>query len=105
MLVYPYIREHSAYVLMRPLFKPKKPRSDFTEVKAFLAPENWELDFETTNFPGSPPHLNQEMNDETHPHLELLRTMVPMPKVYPGDSVWWHGGKLSRRLTFSQREC
>ncbi|KAJ4264512.1 hypothetical protein NW762_005713 [Fusarium torreyae] len=66
------------------------PKSDFQDRKAYLAPDNWELDFDTTNFPGSPHHRNQELNDETHPHLELLRTMVCMPKVYPGDSVWWH---------------
>ncbi|KAJ3528993.1 hypothetical protein NM208_g9956 [Fusarium decemcellulare] len=90
LLIYPFIREHSAYLLMRPLFKPRKPRSDFQDRKAFLAPNNWELDFETTNFPGSPHRRNQELNDETHPHLELLRTMVCMPKVYPGDTVWWH---------------
>ncbi|KAH7232000.1 hypothetical protein B0J15DRAFT_555393 [Fusarium solani] len=90
LLVYPFIREHSAYLLMRPLFKPKKPKSDFQGGKAFLAPDNWELDFETANFPGSPHHRNQELNDVTHPHLELLRTMVCIPKVYPGDSVWWH---------------
>ncbi|KAM0559893.1 hypothetical protein ACHAPJ_003842 [Fusarium lateritium] len=90
LLVYPFIREHTAYLLMRPLFKPKKPKSDFQDRKAYLAPDNWELDLDTTNFPGSPHHRNQELNDETHPHLELLRTMVCMPKVYPGDSVWWH---------------
>ncbi|VUC36543.1 unnamed protein product [Clonostachys rosea] len=90
LLVYPFIKEHTAYLLMRPLFKPKHERSEFKDDKDFLAPDNWELDFESTNFPGSPPYRNQELNDETHPHLELLRTMVRMPKVYPGDSVWWH---------------
>ncbi|EXA46300.1 hypothetical protein FOVG_07026 [Fusarium oxysporum f. sp. pisi HDV247] len=90
LLVYPFIREHSSYLLMRPLFKPKKPKSEFQDRKAYLSPDNWELDFDTTNFPGSPHHRNQELNDETHPHLELPRTMVCMPKVYPGDSVWWH---------------
>ncbi|KAJ3464838.1 hypothetical protein MRS44_009624 [Fusarium solani] len=43
--------------------------------KGFFSPDNWELDFETTNFPGSPHHRSQELNDVTHPHLELLRTM------------------------------
>ncbi|KAH7186314.1 hypothetical protein BKA60DRAFT_532075 [Fusarium oxysporum] len=90
LLVYPFIREHTSYLLMRPLFKPKKPKSEFQDRKAYLSPDNWELDFDTTNFPGSPHQRNQELNDETHPHLELPRTMVCMPKVYPGDSVWWH---------------
>ncbi|KAM5347450.1 hypothetical protein ACJ41O_010455 [Fusarium nematophilum] len=65
LLVYPFIREHSAYLLMRPLFKPKKPRSEFQDEMAFLAPDNCELDFETTNFPGSPQHRNQELNDNS----------------------------------------
>ncbi|RKK93667.1 hypothetical protein BFJ71_g9461 [Fusarium oxysporum] len=90
LLVYPFIREHTSYLLMRPLFKPKKPKSEFQDRKAYLSPDNWELDFDTTNFPGPSHHRNQELNDETHPHLELPRTMVCMPKVYPGDSVWWH---------------
>ncbi|KAJ0143976.1 Uncharacterized protein HZ326_13247 [Fusarium oxysporum f. sp. albedinis] len=90
LLVYPFIREHTSYLLMRPLFKPKKPKSEFQDRKAYLSPDNWELDFDTINFPGSPHHRNQELNDETHPHLELPRTMVCMPKVYPGYSVWWH---------------
>lgn len=94
LLVYPLIREHSAYVMMRPLFRPKALKSECASKDAFLAAENWELDLDTTNFPGSPPYRNQELTDDTHPHLELLRTMVRMPKVYPGDSVWWHCGKI-----------
>ncbi|EMT70449.1 Putative protein ybiU [Fusarium odoratissimum] len=90
LLLYPFICERTSYMLMRPLFKPKKPKPEFQDRKAYLSPDNWELDFDTTNFPGSPHHRNQELNDETHPHLELPRTMVCMPKVYPGDSVWWH---------------
>ncbi len=27
---------------------------------------------------------------KTHPHLRLEQTMVSMPKVYPGDMVFWH---------------
>ncbi|KAM6525831.1 hypothetical protein FALCPG4_011366 [Fusarium falciforme] len=38
---------------------PKKPKSDFQGGKAFLAPDNWELDFETTNFPDSPHHRKE----------------------------------------------
>ena len=29
-------------------------------------------------------------NPKTHPHLRLEQTMVSMPKVYPGDMVFWH---------------
>ena len=29
-------------------------------------------------------------NTKTHPHLRLDDTMVSVPKVYPGDMVFWH---------------
>lgn len=29
-------------------------------------------------------------NTKTHPHLRLDETMVSVPKVYPGDMVFWH---------------
>ena len=29
-------------------------------------------------------------NTTTHPHLKLDETMVSVPKVYPGDMVFWH---------------
>jgi hypothetical protein len=28
--------------------------------------------------------------NSTHPHLELGKTMTSVPKVYPGDMVFWH---------------
>lgn len=31
------------------------------------------------------------MSLATHPHLELDRTMTSVPKVFPGDMVFWHG--------------
>jgi hypothetical protein len=29
-------------------------------------------------------------NPELHPHLRLEQSMTSMPKVYPGDAVFWH---------------
>ena len=29
-------------------------------------------------------------NTETHPHMKLDQTMVSVPKVFPGDMVFWH---------------
>lgn len=43
-----------------------------------------------SSFSGSAPGACQEYNDETHPHLQLDRKMVSMPKVEPGDYVAWH---------------
>jgi hypothetical protein len=36
------------------------------------------------------PAAAQEYNPETHPGLELESTMVPVPRVEPGDFVGWH---------------
>lgn len=37
---------------------------------------------------------SQELNDETHPHLQLSKTMVSIPKVAPGDQAWWHADMI-----------
>ncbi|ORY24395.1 hypothetical protein BCR39DRAFT_561571 [Naematelia encephala] len=87
--VYPFIQEMSAYTLMRPLFKVIQSRAELSH-DAYLAPGNWELDLETSRFPGSPLARGQELNDDTHPHLALSRTMVSLPRVKPGDQAWWH---------------
>jgi hypothetical protein len=78
--------------MLRPLFAPRKARSETTSRAAYLGTENWDLDFETTRFPGAPRAKGQELNDETHPHLELNRTMISVPRVKPGDQVFWHCG-------------
>ncbi|KAK8861552.1 hypothetical protein IAR55_002374 [Kwoniella newhampshirensis] len=87
--VYPLLKELTAYMMLRPLFREIHPRSSLT-LQEYLAPANWTLDLETSRFPGSPPARGQEFNDGTHPHLQLDRTMVSMPRVKPGDQAWWH---------------
>lgn len=87
--VYPFLKEMTAYTLMRPLFKEKSPRSALTK-EQYLSPENWELDLETSAFPNAPPARSQEFNDVSHPHLELSRSVVSIPRVRPGDQAWWH---------------
>ncbi|WWC97020.1 hypothetical protein V866_003897 [Kwoniella sp. B9012] len=89
--VYPFIKELSAYVLLRPLFREKLSRATVTHDE-YLSPSNWELDMSptSTTFPGSPLARCQEYSDITHPHLQLGRSMVSMPRVEPGDQAWWH---------------
>lgn len=89
--VYPHIREQTAYTLLRPLFKELQPRSALSH-EDYLSAENWVLDMESTRFPGAPLARGQELNNETHPHLELERSMVSIPRVKPGDQAWWHCG-------------
>jgi hypothetical protein len=89
--VYPRIRELSAYTLLRPLFRELAPRAALPHA-AYLAPDNWELDTESSAFPGAPLGRSQEFTDASHPHLELGRSMVSVPRVRPGDQAWWHCG-------------
>ncbi|TXT15591.1 hypothetical protein VHUM_00094 [Vanrija humicola] len=91
--VYPLIREQTAYTLLRPLFREVKSKAEVGH-EAYLAPQNWVLDTETTEFPGAPPARSQEFNDDTHPHLQLSRSMVSIPRVRPGDQAWWHADTI-----------
>jgi len=36
------------------------------------------------------PGKTQELNEATHPHLRLAETMVSIPRIEPGDQVYWH---------------
>ncbi|KAJ9107534.1 hypothetical protein QFC21_000991 [Naganishia friedmannii] len=87
--VFPAIKESTAYIILRPFFKANQPRISLPE-KAYLDPANWSLDLDSPTFPGSPLGRSQELNDETHPHLCLKETLLPMKPVKPGDQVWWH---------------
>lgn len=96
--VFPNILLSSAYIILRPFFKPIKSLSDITSsapsVKVgkgrFLAPSNWTFDSDSVDFPGSVPGSGQELSDTTHPHLELEDCMISLPLVEPGDQVYWH---------------
>ncbi|KAF9019190.1 DUF1479-domain-containing protein [Hymenopellis radicata] len=76
----PFLKLSSAYILLRPFFRP----SDSGRLS------DWELDLDTTSFPGARIGTTQELNPKTHPHLRLDETMVAVPKVQPGDQVYWH---------------
>ncbi|KAJ6627724.1 hypothetical protein B0H10DRAFT_2161062 [Mycena sp. CBHHK59/15] len=83
--VLPMLRLATAYWILRPFFRARNPHS------ASLKWEDWnEPDLDRTGFPGSGLGAGQELNDLTHPHLRLDKTMVSMPRVEPGDQVYWH---------------
>jgi len=85
--VFPLLKEASAYVLLRPFFRPTVP----TTSPAFLSASSWELDLTSTDFPNSVMGMGQELNEATHPHLRLEEGgMVSMKAVNPGDMVFWH---------------
>lgn len=86
--VYPSLRLSSAYVMLRPFFRPKALAADGV-TPASLEADDWEPDLDGTAFPGSVPGNGQELNEQTHPHLRLATAMVSVPKVRPGDHVYW----------------
>ncbi|KAL1970946.1 hypothetical protein VTN77DRAFT_2780 [Rasamsonia byssochlamydoides] len=75
--VCPMLKHSTAYTILRPFFDVD------TSLPALDA-----------TFPGSVPGACQEYNPVTHPHLELLTTMVSVPRVEPGDYVAWHCDSL-----------
>ncbi|KDR75460.1 hypothetical protein GALMADRAFT_247897 [Galerina marginata CBS 339.88] len=82
--VLPMLSLASAYVILRPFFRPINPNS------GSLKFEDWVLDLESPLFPGSSIGKTQELTEKTHPHLMLGQTMVSIPRVDPGDQVYWH---------------
>ena len=81
--VLPLLTLSTAYIMLRPFFalRPGAPADS-------LAAEDWVLDLASTAFPGSTPGRSQEPTAETHPHLNLEKTLVSVPTVEPGDQVY-----------------
>jgi hypothetical protein len=83
--VFPNIRIATAYLILRPFFKPiKSPSSELAGddgKMAYLAQDNWVLDMDSPDFPNSVPGRGQELSDATHPHLDLSNTMTSLPLV------------------------
>ncbi|KIM63346.1 hypothetical protein SCLCIDRAFT_1214235, partial [Scleroderma citrinum Foug A] len=88
--VFPDVAISNAYIMLRPFFRPMVPLDD----PAILDPRNWELDISTPDFPGITRYgtgfIGPQPTPELHPHLRLNETMTSVPKVYPGDMVFWH---------------
>ncbi|KAI0029442.1 DUF1479-domain-containing protein [Vararia minispora EC-137] len=79
--VCPLLPLATAYIILRPFFRPRTSSSGL---------DDWVVDLEDAMFPGSGFGKGQEMNELTHPHLQLGRTMVSVPKIEPGTQVYWH---------------
>ena len=85
--VAPMLKMATAYLMLRPFFKPRTSSSGL---------DDWVVDVESATFPGSQMGKTQELNETTHPHLQLGRTMVSMPRVEPGDQIYCECPPLSR---------
>lgn len=95
LLVNPLLSMATAYTLLRPFFCPitAHPGDNSSRIAAetFLEPSNWQLeDQPTSKLEGATPGYSQELNSVLHPHLQLERSMVHVPKIAPGDYVAWH---------------
>ncbi|KAF2091222.1 DUF1479-domain-containing protein [Saccharata proteae CBS 121410] len=96
LLVNPLLAKATAYFLLRPFFSPKTPATHAATDgdlfgPSFLHEDNWVMDAEPTSMiQGATPGHGQELNHLLHPHLNLPKSMVHMPRVEPGDYVVWH---------------
>ena len=81
-MLVPDIKTVTAYMILRPFFK--KPDGDWTKA------EHWEIDDETGWFPGTYRWDSQLLSPASHPHLHLEKTLMSVPAMEPGDTIWWH---------------
>ncbi|KAH7171318.1 hypothetical protein EDB81DRAFT_837801 [Dactylonectria macrodidyma] len=84
LLIYPNVSTAIAYVLLRPFFTPPSQPEDVMDA------EKWTLDESSGWFPGTFKTESQRLSRSSHPHLRLEECLVHMPRVNPGDTVWWH---------------
>ncbi|KAI1760132.1 DUF1479-domain-containing protein [Hypoxylon sp. FL1150] len=84
LMLFPEVKASIAYVLLRPFFKPPTNQDDILDA------EKWTFDAEEPWFPGVWRNKSQELSPDAFPHLRLKECLVHIPKVNPGDTVWWH---------------
>ena len=96
--VLPSLSLATAYIILRPFFRLASPSSSSSQSHARgpeekeqeipLDADAWVLDLDDPTFPGSTLGKTQAINAATHPHLRLDKTVVPIPRVEPGDQVY-----------------
>jgi hypothetical protein len=96
LMVNPLLQMSMAYILLRPFFKPIKSSEEALcgeSSTEHLEADNWMFtggaDM-TSELHGATPGHGQELTTALHPHLDLERTVVHIPKINPGDYVVWH---------------
>ncbi|KAL4971299.1 DUF1479-domain-containing protein [Aspergillus desertorum] len=86
-LVNPLLSLASAYYLLRPFFEPVSGPPTTVSLLAldtYLEPTNWRLELRTTSkLEGATPEYARELTELLHPHLQLDKTMIPVPKTAP----------------------
>ncbi|KIX93494.1 uncharacterized protein Z520_10672 [Fonsecaea multimorphosa CBS 102226] len=86
LMLYPNVKWTIAYLLLRPFFQP--PTSEKEE--DIMDATKWTFDAESPWFPGTFRDDSQLLSPSSHPHLRLRECMVGIPRMEPGDTVWWH---------------
>jgi hypothetical protein len=86
LLLYPHVQAPIAYTLLRPFFNPPE------DTDAIMDAEKWTLDEsgEGLSFPGTYTDKPQMLSPNAYPHLRLEECMTCIPRMEPGDTVWWH---------------
>ncbi|KAJ8081770.1 hypothetical protein PM082_007616 [Marasmius tenuissimus] len=82
--VLPALNVVTAYMLLRPFFR-RKVDAPADSLKA----EDWEVDLDSPELHGCILGGKQKFSNESHPHLRLDQTLISIPKVEPGDQVYW----------------
>ncbi|KAI1082023.1 DUF1479-domain-containing protein [Whalleya microplaca] len=91
LLACPMLQLTTAYILLRPFFRPLRGEKACASTAEFLGPANWVLASpQDTVLHGAVPGSVQELSDTMHPHLRLGTSMVPVPALQAGDYVLWH---------------
>ncbi|KAF5387485.1 hypothetical protein D9757_006555 [Collybiopsis confluens] len=87
--VFPDLLLSNAYIILRPFFRPL-----VTSSPEILDLKNWVYDISYDEFPGIYPwdggYAGPRPTPVSHPHMMLETTMTSVPKVMPGDAVFWH---------------
>ncbi|KAK5112065.1 hypothetical protein LTR85_011646 [Meristemomyces frigidus] len=83
LMLVPNIKTVTAYMILRPFFKAPED-GDWTDA------EKWEIDEASSWFPGTYRWDSQLLSPASHPHLCLEDTLLSIPEMQPGDTVWWH---------------
>ncbi|KAF8150934.1 hypothetical protein B0H34DRAFT_730672 [Crassisporium funariophilum] len=88
--VFPDVLLSNAYLILRPFFTPTVA----VDSKDIFDANNWKYDLSKPDFPGIVPrdggYAGPRPTPDLHPNMCLEETMTSVPKVNPGDAVFWH---------------
>ena len=80
----------TAYFLLRPFFRYVGDADPAAAAAGTAGPESdWEID-DSTIIHGAVPGHAQRVTELWHPHLQLQKSLVALPRLEPGDYIVWH---------------